>query len=136
MTIPSAQIAFFKKEAKRLIRQVEDHDPKALMRFKSVLRDPLDMSLMRAQHVVAVEYGFSKWEDLICASPERLQTAINAKRLRIPKPSGTPLGNFLRGPGVLPTPPHLEQLADMFDRMTMEEQRRYLDEDAQRMGLR
>ncbi len=50
-------------------------------------------------------------------------------------PTGTPLGNFLRGSGIVPTPPHLAALADMFDKMTMEEQRQYLDEDARRMGL-
>ncbi len=30
---------------------------------------------------------------------------------------------------------HLTALADMFDKMTMDEQRRYLDEDARAMGL-
>lgn len=36
---------------------------------------------------------------------------------------------------MLPTSPHLENLANMFDQMTEVEQRRYLDEDARARGL-
>lgn len=51
------------------------------------------------------------------------------------KPSRTPLGSFLLGPGILPTPPYLSEWIDMLDKMTMEEQRLYLDENASAMGL-
>lgn len=141
MTKLSTPIEYFKKEAKRLFRQVQASDAEALARVQRVLKDPTDISLMRIQHVVAVEHGFSKWEDLIKASAVELQSAISMKKAGshhsngLPNRTGTPLGNFLRGPGVIPTPPHLAALADMFDKMTMEEQRRYLDEDARRMGL-
>ncbi len=96
---------------------------------------------MRVQHVVAVEYGFSKWEDLIKAPAAELQASIVKKKVssnpsnKLPIRTGTPLGNFLRGPEIIPTPPQLAALADMFDQMTMEEQRRYLDEDARAMAL-
>lgn len=141
MTNLSTPIEYFKKEAKKLFRQVQGNDAEALARVQRVLKDNTDISLMRVQHVVAVDYGFSKWEDLIRASAVELQSAISKKRASshhsngLPNRTGTPLGNFFRGPGIIPTPPHLAALADMFDKMTMEEQRQYLDEDARRMGL-
>lgn len=141
MTNLSTPIEYFKKEAKRLIRQVQANDSEALARIHRVLKDPTEISLMRIQHVIAVEHGFLKWEDLIKASAMELQAAIARKKINsgcsneLPKRAGTPLGNFLRGPGIIPTPPHLAALADMFDKMTMEEQRRHLDEDARAMGL-
>lgn len=141
MTNPSTPIEYFKKEAKKLFRQVQANDAGALARARQVLKDPEDISLMRIQHVVAVEYGFSKWEDLMKASAAELQSAIsikngiNQRSSDLPIRTGTPLGNFLRGPGVIPTSPHLTALADMFDKMTPQEQERHLDEDARAMGL-
>ncbi len=137
----STPIEYFKKEAKKLFRQVQANDAEALARVRRVLNDPTDIRLMRIQHVIAVECGFSKWEDLIQASVVELQAAIARKKAtshrsnELPNSTATSLGNFLRGPGTIPTPPHLAALADMFDKMTMEEQRRYLDEDARAMGL-
>lgn len=257
MTTLSTPIDYFKKEAKKLFRQVQANDAEALARVQRVLKDTTDVSLMRVQHVVAIDYGFPKWEDLIRANPVELHLAItmakepllndfgigiydghrrlpkeerdaiftknrkvlreslnavaktimwlqarvapiktintnqssyrykhlaekdigyitngvfiaaaiiagypykiandgpnvlfamseksiketekvHQSRSRGPNPTGTPLGNFFRGPGIIPTPPLLAALADMFDSMTMEEQRRYLDEDARAMGL-
>ncbi len=141
MTNLSTPIEYFKKEAKKLFRQVQANDGEALARAQRVLKEPTEISLMRIQHVVAIEYGFSKWEDLIRASAVELQSAIAKSKPSShrsntpPNRTGTPLGNFLRGPGIIPTPPHLAALADKFDKMTMDEQRRYLDEDARAMGL-
>lgn len=141
MTNTSTPIEYFKREAKRLFRQVQASDAEALARVQRVLKEPEDISLMRVQHVVAIEYGFSKWEALIKASAVELQSAMAMRKVssprskELPNRTGTPLGNFLRGPGILPTPPHLEALADMFDKMTLKEQERYLDEDARAMGL-
>lgn len=141
MTKLSTPIQHFKKEAKNLFKQVKANNAEAKERVLRVLKDPVDISLMRVQHVIAVEYGFSKWEDLIKASAVELCSAIAKNKAnhnsRVPssKPTGTPLGNFFRGPGILPTPPHYAALADMFDSMTREEQIRYLDEDARRMGF-
>ena len=141
MTNLSTPIEYFKKEAKKLFRQVQENDAEALARVRRVLQDSDDISLMRVQHVVAIEHGFSKWEELIKTSALELQSAISKKKgggrrsSGLLNRTGTPLGNFYRGPGIIPTSPHFAALADMFDKMTMEEQRQYLDEDAQRMGL-
>ena len=135
----STPIVYFKKEAKKLFRQVQSNDAEAIARAQRVLKDLSDISLMRIQHVVAIEYGFSKWEDLIKASPVDLHSAISKKQasdpgsITRPLSNATPLGNFFRGPGIIPTSPHFGALADMFDKMTLDEQRRYLDEDARAM---
>lgn len=137
----STPIEYFKKEAKKLLRQLQANDAEASARVDRVLKYPTEITLMRVQHVVAVEYGFSKWENLIKASSSDLQVVIAQKKAcgkrapALPSRAGTPIGNFLRGPGIIPTSPRLVALAIMFDAMTMEEQRRYLDEDAHAMGL-
>lgn len=137
----STPIEYFKKKAKKLFRQVRAGDPEALARVQRVLKDPTAVSLMRIQHVIAVEYGFSKWEDLIKGSVE-LEAVIEKEKINSRRASSglhhrtvTPLGNLFRGAGVLPTPPHFAALADMFDKMTPQEQERYLYEDARAMGL-
>lgn len=141
MTNSSTPIEYFKKESKKLFRQFQANDAEALARVQRVLTDLTAISLMRIQHVIAVESGFTKWEELIETSAVELQSLIAKKKVKHthlnerPRKIGTPLGNFLRGPGIIPTPPHLAALADMFDMMTMEEQRRYLDEDARAKGL-
>jgi hypothetical protein len=142
MTNTSTPIEFFKKEAKKLFRQVQANDAEAIARVQRVLKDPQDVSLMRIQHVVAVEYGFSKWEDLIKTPGAELQTAISNEKSTVQhsngelKKTGTQLGNLYRGPSeVIPTAPHYAAMADMFDKMTLQEQERYLDEDARAMGF-
>lgn len=140
MTNLSTPIDYFKNQSKQLFRQVQANDAEALARVRRVLKDPKDISLMRVQHVVAIEHGFLKWEDLLKASGVELQAAIATKqgsgnRPKVfPNRTGTPLGNFLRGPGIIQTPPLLAVPAETFDMMTMEEQRRYLDENARAMG--
>lgn len=141
MTTPTP-IEYFKKEAKKLFRQVKANDAEALARVQRVLKDPVSISLMRIQHVIAVESGFSKWEELIETPAVELQSVIAKKKINnsrldeLPRRTGTPLGNFFRGhPEIIPTPPHFVALADMFDKMTPKEQERYLDEDARARGL-
>jgi hypothetical protein len=137
----SMPIEYFKKEAKKLFRQVQANDVEAIARVRCVLIDSTNISLMRVQHVIAKENGFSKWEGLVNAPAVELHLAITNKKVDVghsnglPVRTGTPLGNFLRGPGIIPTPPHLAASADMFDKMTMEEQRRWLDEDARARGF-
>lgn len=134
MTTQSSPIEFFKNEAKKLFKQVKADKAEAKARILRVLNDSEEITLMRVQHVIAVEYGFHKWEALIRASEGELNSIVQRSRgHQLPERKGTPLGNFLRGPGVLPTPPHLAAWADFFDTMTMEEQRRWLDEDARKM---
>jgi hypothetical protein len=123
MTILLTQIDYFRREAKRLLRQVRAGDAEALARLHQV------------------ECGFSKWEDLIKASALELQAAIAMKKVGRPysnlqpKRAGSPLGNLFRGPGGFPMPPNLTALADMFDKTTLREQERLLDENARAMGL-
>lgn len=131
MTDSSAQIEYFRKEAKKLFKQVKAGDKQATERVSQVLKESGEISLMRIQHVVAVENGFLKWENLINSSEGELLRAIIRKK----NSTGTPLGIFLRGTGIIPPSPHYSALADMVDKMTYEEQRRYLDEDARRMGI-
>lgn len=136
MTTQSSPIEFFKNEAKKLFKQVKADKAEAKARVLRVLKDSEEITLMRVQHVIAVEYGFFKWEALIKASEGELNSIIQRFRsLQLPEHKGTPLGDFLRGPGFLPTSPHLAEWADFFDTMTMEEQRRWLDEDARKMGV-
>lgn len=251
MTVMSTPIEQFKKEAKNLLRLVKANNAEASERVLRVLKDPIEISLMRIQHVIAVEHGFSKWEDLIKAPVVELHLVITMKKVPLLNDFGigvygghrglpkaerdaifaknrnvlresvdsvsktvewlrakiepiktlntkhtsygykhlaekdvgyitngvfiaaaiivgypykidegspnvifgmsersvkevtsglrsnrsTSLGNFLRGPSSIPTHPHYDALADKFDKMTMEEQRRHLDEDARAMGV-
>lgn len=136
MATQSSPIEYFKNEAKKLYKQVKADKADAKARVMRVLKDSEEITLMRVQHVVAVENGFSKWESLINASEIELNSIVQRyRKSQLPEGNGTPLGNFLRGPGILPTPPNLAAWADFFDAMTMDEQRRWLDEDARNMGL-
>lgn len=131
MTTMSTQIEYFKREAKKLFKRVHAKNPEARERVLNVLKEASDLSLMRVQHVIAVEAGFLKWEDLIRASELELRRAVTRSKNR----TATPLGIFYRGTGIIPATPENEKLADMFDKMTPREQERFLDEDARRMGL-
>lgn len=144
MTNTSTPIEHFKKEAKKLFRRVEAGEAEALDRVRRVLKDSEDVSLMRVQHVIAVEAGYLKWENLIDATAVELQAAISKKielpsdlrvKLRVPPPGETPLVSYMRGLFEGRTPPQYKAFADLMDTMTMEEQRRWLDEDARKMGL-
>lgn len=124
MTNTSIPIEYFKKEAKKLFRQVKAGETEALNRVRRVLKDSKDISLMRAQHVIAVESGYSKWENLVKASAVELQATISKGKkmpndlrikLRVPPPGETPLVTFLRGPFDTPTLPHLAAFADLMD---------------------
>lgn len=85
MTALSPPVEYFRKTAKTLVKQVNQGLASALARVRAVFRDQARnadaevtaaFGLMRAQHVVAVEHGFAKWEDLIRRSPIELQLAI------------------------------------------------------------
>ncbi len=131
MTTTSTRIEYFRKEAKKLFKQVLANDPEAKERVLNVLKNAGDITLMRVQHAIAVESGFPKWEDLIKASELELRRAVTRSKNR----TATPLGIFYRGTGIIPATPKNEALADMFDKMTPLEQECLLNEDARRMGL-
>lgn len=73
-------IDYFKKQAKQLLRQVEAGDSPGFTRASAVLKDLTDFSLMKAQHVIAVEYGFSKWQELGQATEIQLRLAITMEK--------------------------------------------------------
>lgn len=80
MTNQATAIEFFKKQSKILLKKVEARDPQVIARVNEVIRDTSDFSLMKAQHVVAVESGFTKWEDLIRASTIEIRLAITMSK--------------------------------------------------------
>lgn len=81
MTDLSLPIEYFKKESKHLHRQVQDKEPSAVARVDRVLKNQTEISLMRAQHVIAVEYGFDKWDSLIKASAVELHLVITMAKI-------------------------------------------------------
>lgn len=67
----------FKKRAKTLLRAVAARDPQSLARVKAVRReDAHSLTLMQAQHVLAVEAGYGKWNELIQAPGDKLWEAL------------------------------------------------------------
>ncbi|MBC96944.1 MAG: hypothetical protein CME63_04300 [Halobacteriovoraceae bacterium] len=138
MTNTSTPVKFFKREAKILFKQVKANDDKALARVTSIIKDSNKISLMRVQHVIAVEHGFSKWEELINSSDFELQNAINKRQVTLSqlKPrSRTPLSSFYLGPKGIPTSLENETISTFFDQMTQREQEMYLNEDARAKEL-
>jgi flagellar motor switch protein FliG len=70
-----------RKQAKRLVRQVREHDPETVSRvrehhhrFKSDDTDIASFSLQDAHLVLAREHGFSSWPKLISAAPSDTPT--------------------------------------------------------------
>ncbi|OQW47623.1 MAG: hypothetical protein A4S09_15025 [Proteobacteria bacterium SG_bin7] len=131
MTTTSAQIEYFRREAKKLFKLVLADNPEAKERVLNVLKCANDITLMRVQHTIAVESGFLNWADLIKASELELRRAVTRSKNR----TASPLGIFYRGTGIIPATPENEKLADMFDKMTPREQERFLDDGARRMGM-
>jgi hypothetical protein len=73
-------VEHFKKLAKTLNKGFAARDPEAVDRAASVYLDG-DFSLMRAQHVIAVEHGFKSWDDLAGKRPIDHHLAITMNRL-------------------------------------------------------
>ena len=77
----------YKKAAKALTKAVRSADPAAIARARAVYRDlaasesvVTAFGLMRAQHVVAVEHGFTSWANLIAASSIEQRVALTMSR--------------------------------------------------------
>jgi len=86
----SLPIDHFKKGAKALLKQVQDREPAACERARQVFNDlssktdpevSAALGLMRAQHILAVEHGFAKWDDLLQQSAVALRIAITMSRM-------------------------------------------------------
>ena len=57
-------IDWYKKQAKELLKHHKINHPSAVSRVAQVLVSTEDVTLMRVQHVIAVEHGFKNWHAL------------------------------------------------------------------------
>lgn len=69
----SQQIEFFKSESKKLFKQYKFQESKAVNRVQKHIKNADGFCLARAQHVVAREAGFGRWEELAHANTDRLR---------------------------------------------------------------
>lgn len=83
-TLPArASVEFLRKQAKHLHRAFAEGETAALARIRAHLPRAgrlavdqlrsLDLSLQEAQHALACEYGFGKWEALLAAAQPRFE---------------------------------------------------------------
>lgn len=88
MTGLNQPLGYFRKSAKTLLGAVKNGDSLAEERARRVFRDTEPFTLMRAQHVVAVEHGFECWADLQNTDAAKLYAAIthsqNRRRFDLP----------------------------------------------------
>ena len=78
MTGLNQPLGYFKKSAKALLAAVRSRDAAAEERIR-VLRDtpPEELTLMKAQHVIALEHGFPGWAKLLETEAASLYAAIS-----------------------------------------------------------
>lgn len=90
MTALSFPVEYFRKRAKGLLAQVRAVDVGACQRVRRIYDDMVARSdaevassfgLMRAQHVVAVEHGFARWDAMMNASPIEARLAITMNQV-------------------------------------------------------
>lgn len=72
----SQQIDFFKLESKKLVKQYKSQESNAINRVQKYIKNMDDFCLARAQHVIAREAGFVRWEELVRASADRLHFGV------------------------------------------------------------
>ena len=79
MNKKSYDINFFRRKAKQLLKEYKRNaDVINLMPVSNLLENLIsdnrkEITLMAAQHAIAKSAGFKKWEELIKASPEKLE---------------------------------------------------------------
>ena len=69
-------IEYFQVEAKCLLKDFKKNLPEAKSRCETYFSGKTDLSLMNTQHVIAKEYGFDSWNDLISKEPYELAEAL------------------------------------------------------------
>ena len=69
-------IEYFQVEAKCLLKDFKKNLPEAKSRCEKYFNGRDSLSLMNAQHVVAKEYGFESWNDLISQESHKLAEAL------------------------------------------------------------
>lgn len=62
----------FREEAKSLFSAYKNKEKDAVARCAEVFGDKTDLTLMNIQHVIAKEYGFNQWNDIIKAESWQL----------------------------------------------------------------
>ncbi|MCM1322624.1 MAG: hypothetical protein NC218_00370 [Acetobacter sp.] len=70
-------VDIFREEAKSLFQSFKNNDETAVARCAKVFGDKKDLTLMNIQHVIAKEYGFNQWKDIIEAQKWDLAGALN-----------------------------------------------------------
>ena len=76
----SEYVEVFRVEAKSLLKNFQKHEKEAVARCDRVFGDRQDVSLMNMQHVVAKEYGFDSWNELVKAERWQLAEALIATK--------------------------------------------------------
>jgi hypothetical protein len=69
-------IEYFQVEAKCLLKDFKKNLPEAKSRCEKYFSGKSELSLMNTQHVIAKEYGFNSWNDLIKQEPHKLAEAL------------------------------------------------------------
>ena len=69
-------IEYFQVEAKCLLKDFKKNLPEAKSRCETYFSGKTDLSLMNTQHVIAKEYGFDSWNDLISKESYELAEAL------------------------------------------------------------
>ena len=75
---PNANLENLKKQAKQLLRSLNQMDPKAVARFQQYFESGTEPILKRAQLVLAREYGFASWDRLTQAVKSRSEAPPTA----------------------------------------------------------
>jgi hypothetical protein len=103
MTGLNQPLGYFRKCAKVLLGAAKNGDTAAAERVGAVLNSSrAELTLMQAQHVVAVEHGFASWSILLEAEPHRLYAAISRheKRRRFDLPTQERVRELIRMLGI------------------------------------
>ena len=80
-------IEYFQMEAKCLLKDFKKNLPEAKSRCEKYFNGRDSLSLMNTQHVIAKEYGFESWNDLIKQEPHKLaESLIVAKNKKFVSP--------------------------------------------------
>ncbi len=67
----------FREEAKSLFSAYKNNEETAVARCAKVFGDRKNLTLMNIQHVIAKEYGFNQWNDILKAEKWDLAGALN-----------------------------------------------------------
>lgn len=69
-------VEVFREEAKSLFQSFKNNDETAVARCAKVFDDKKDLTLMNIQHVIAKEYGFNQWNDIVKVESWQLADAL------------------------------------------------------------